>query len=74
MLKGIESGYKRGIAMEGDVKCHRGRDRGRLTRLRDERVQGNFTPIFVASQEGHMQVMDRLITAGCNVDQVAMIR
>ena len=30
-------------------------------------IQENFSPVFVASQEGHTQVVELLIGAGANV-------
>ena len=32
-------------------------------------VQGSFTPIFVASYEGHTDVVDVLVKAGADVNQ-----
>eukprot|EP00961_Rhodomonas_salina_P127690 1721666-Rhodomonas_salina.2 len=35
--------------------------------------QGDFCPLFAASQGGHLGIVDRLIAAGCDVNHASEV-
>ena len=36
-------------------------------------VQGGFSPLYAASQEGHTEIVDLLVRAGADVNQAAEV-